>query len=83
MTEPLTTPRTTAFTPGQRVTWWHQPRAGYSIGYAVDAVVVAVHKTRVTIRVKRRVRGDAEWTVVDRRVTPAHLRAKVEEVRHG
>lgn len=88
MTAPWGTPpavrdaRPTDFTPGQRVSWWHQPRAGYSIGYAVDAVVVAVHKTRITIRVKRK-----NGVVIDRRVSPAHLTPREQlvapEVAHG
>jgi len=78
------TSRAADFAAGQRVSWWHQPRAGYCVGYYVDGVVVAVHKTRVTIRVKR-----ANGVVVDRRIRPEHLTdrgellASVHEVAHG
>lgn len=80
---PPSVPRVpTDFAPGQRVSWWHQPRAGYCIGYYVDGVVVAVHTTRVTIRVKRK-----NGVVVDRRVSPLHLTPREQlvatEVAHG
>jgi len=54
---------------GERVTWWCVPRGGYGFGYPVEATIIAVHRTRVTVRVKRR-----NGVVVDRRVSPSSLR---------
>jgi len=58
---------------GERVTWWCVPRGGYGFGYPVDATIIAVHRTRVTVRVKRR-----DGIVCDRRVSPSSLRARPE-----
>jgi len=67
----LTSSLTFPLTPGQLVSWWYVPRGGYGVGYFVDGVIIAVHQTRVTIRVKRR-----NGVVVDRRVSPASLRPR-------
>ena len=60
---------------GERAVWWCVPRGGYGFGYPVDATIIAVHRTRVTVRVKRR-----NGVVVDRRVSPSSLRAIEKEV---
>lgn len=57
--------------PGQQLTWLHVPRGGYGFSWNVDAEVVKVGRSLVTIRVKK-----ASGEMVERRVKPDSLRAK-------
>jgi hypothetical protein len=55
------------FSAGDRVTW----RGVCGFNRPVEATIIAVHRTRVTVRVKRR-----NGVVVDRRVSPSSLRER-------
>jgi len=62
-----------SFSPGDAITWLHQPRGGYGYVQPVDGTVVRIAGQRVVIRVPLR-----NGALVERRVRPEHLRRREE-----